>query len=553
MSKLHHVAITPSFVLTLSFMLTLGAAAEARTVNCLPEADPASDPDWSRTLFCDWARTPPGPCFANPASCTYTPPDEDNTDGKQFSARMLYTYGGASWVPADDYRCVDGTEPAIHVDPGNSDNWLFFFGGGASCSRSVGGAGAGCDEQYVDDPAKRAKMTTHNLKSAQNHDGILRDTANNPMRDFNRVKFHKCSFDCFQGRGWLPGYLENNPSLSVTQSGFRIVRRALELLDTPGGMSYDDCSTNGGQCALISTMQQLCQVGVAQKFVFVGHSAGGHGLIQIIDGLSTLMGTFPGCNEQDDDVLAVIDAHFMPMTENECKYDAAGCDTCAVGQTESIYCSDYEGQSSVSFDADMFSENAFGEHSYRVQYADWGLGNIHTSTDSSCYWHHALTDGQLWKCADRFHVLANHVSTPFFLRESLADRASSHFDSGNGHPVKWADGNDYNVTTWDPADRPVMSSYAGYAARMLDGAGDMVTYGSDACEAPPWFAGFFPYCDDHEGAANNSLFNQGNMTVAGTSYKAALAAFLNDPAGEDGTIYDGRSAGPINVVPPQCE
>lgn len=43
--------------------------------------------------------------------------------------------------------------------------------------------------------------------------------------------------------------------------------------------------------------------------------------------------------------------------------------------------------------------------------------------DSSCLSWHGLNDpGTEWQCADPIHVLANHVTTPFFVRHDLQDQ-----------------------------------------------------------------------------------------------------------------------------------
>jgi len=495
----------------------LSLPVQAQNVDC-------SSNLWKPTLFC--GAQPDG---------AYLPPVLNNAWGKAFSARMLYSNPDAvpaqGWNPVTDLRCADGTEPFMYMDEGQGTarNWVFFFQGGGTCNPSGTTADdSDCAQRYV---AEAPEFSSHLAKRSVNLSGILSPLpAENPFASYNRIKLDKCSYDRYMGRNTSGVALASDPTKGVFQAGYPMLERMLGLLDSNGGVAYRDCSDSGGNC-VADVMPQLCQPG-AQKFIFVGHSDGAHGLIHNIDKLVDLLKQKNDCADAEDEYFAVIDAQFIPMTENECKYDPAGCDACAAGLGNSIYCKDGVGQDVAgdSWDDDYFSGTAApGQSRLAKEYAEWGGASV---LDSSCLAEHAVS-GDQEKCADRFHVLANHVSTPFFVRESLGDVNKEHMNGGNGHYVTWrnsSSGQGWNIDNWNGSSIYVLKDPAGYAARVVEQAGDFTDstqnqYADEPARPPMRF--FLPACINHEGVAQTETFN--NMLIDGISYQQALSNFVNLP------------------------
>jgi len=162
--------------------------------------------------------------------------------------------------------------------------------------------------------------------------------------------------------------------------------------------------------------------------------------------------------------------------------------------------------------------------------------------DTSCVDVHTAT-GDDWKCRDRMHVLFNHVSTPFFIREDFSDPNPEHTDGEAGHPVDWADESSWTNSASCPTGHnpcpPVFSIPDEHRPRitkqfqtLLDGSlprSELATGADPSLNSiglfPTWFA-WMPNCGVHVGAYADTPFFDTTMTYL--TYTYSMDMFLRD-------------------------
>lgn len=475
-----------------------------------------ADTAWQGSLFC---------LSSVGSTVAYTRPIDDDTLGHDFSARMLYTHGSTVWDPSTDLRCVDGTEPFYYISSdqaAQSDDWLFSFRGGGAChANGVASQQKNCDSLYLDAHGERPEMTSHSYPRlgmgvynprTQSFGGVLDpNLVKNPsFAGFNRIRPSKCSYDRFLGQMSSPAIIPGAGAL-VRQQGHLIIQKMLE--DLADGVDFEDCSS--GSCVGAS-LPQLCQANVPQRFVFAGHSAGAHSLIHAVDSLVDLLRTIPGCDDAEDQFFVVLDAHFLPMVENECRYN----NSCSCPEQD-IFCHTPSGsRGAVSWDDDVYQQ-ASGSPTTQ-EYLD-----VQARLDASCLASHPLDPSP---CADRGHVIANHLGTPFFARESLQDSGPEHC-SGGSHKIFWANTTGgWNDINWDETTIPQIGCNPGlspYSLRVTQAALDIVDDGRYAtgCEGGLTSQRHFylPDCFNHSAVFSNEIYQ---TSIGGYTHYDALTDFV---------------------------
>ena len=116
----------------------------------------------------------------------------------------------------------------------------------------------------------------------------------------------------------------------------------------------------------------------------------------------------------------------LPSIENEAAF---GTDANGDPLNGDAYSNIWSGEttgSGVPFVYDGTTYHTTGHFS--EQYNSWNL-----TFDTSCLAAHAST-GDDWKCRDRMHVLFNHISTPFFIPDSVP-RLSYLNSSRDSYPI----------------------------------------------------------------------------------------------------------------------
>lgn len=364
-------------------------------------------------------------------------------------------------------RCVDGTRPVIYVDRAEgeveSDKWLITFQGGGSCNN-----GQSCLDAYLS-PSEESEMGSALQPAMKNMAGIHSTRSDNDFREYNRVRIHKCGYDRYNGtaivsnasgmadidwnRNGVPSETINSPaaqnfdqsvksvregnvhSFELYHQGKQHVRHALDQL--LGGLKYNTWVDDRGD--VHSVMASLPAMKNAKTILFAGHSGAAHGLMHSVDSLVDYMSTWSQQHGTvfDADVRAMFDAQLLPSVESEAAFiDRLPFDV----YDHSSECeSDCESGPPLRYTynaATYFSSGGLGGPGFfDGPYQEWN-----TELDASCLLAHPAEE---WRCVDRFHVLFNHITTPFFIREDFRDPNGQHNNNppgpeNQGHRLFWA-------------------------------------------------------------------------------------------------------------------
>jgi len=119
--------------------------------------------------------------------------------------------------------------------------------------------------------------------------------------------------------------------------------------------------------------------------------------------------------------------------------------------------------------------------------------------EESCLaWHTAHQPGTEWRCADGFHVITNHVTTPFFIHMDEQDS-----NVGGSYVEQFG--------TWDMFGQKIEQQLRDLALlnTTAEEGGALATPGA-----------FGPQCTDHESFTNDSAVY--DVRVNGLTYESAL-------------------------------
>ena len=417
-------------------------------------------------------------------------------------------------------RCADGTMPLIYVDKAvgaTSNNWIISFTGGGSVAAADTNADGIADDAQLAldiyaDPLERDEMGSALKPPMKELDGInTPDSILNPVfSNYNRVRIEKCSYDRYMGRVAYaaPGgyFTDIGPTgalvhFNLWQQGYPIILEALQAL-TPG-LVYTTWSVDPVTGSVVSSQETLPPLTSAEKVLFVGHSGGAHGLMHNIDNLAAALAAIPGFT---GDVRALFDANFLPSNNNEVGFDPLQVGTDA-------YSGLWAGQTAAT--SNTFTYNGARYWPSSLQKAQYDM--IDAVLDTSCMTAHVAT-GDPWACADRHHVLLNHIATPFFFREDFTDPNKEHTNGGAGHNLQWGDVGAFGHCVVSPC-LPILTvaEYREHLEAQFDAMvnssstrSEMATGNDPSLGAGnfPTFYAWMPDCGVHEGAfANPSFFD----------------------------------------------
>lgn len=415
----------------------------------------ANDPFWQDTLRCQLFPT-----------SQQTPPPKPRAP-QAVDEIMDFTRVDLPWRNKDFefVRCVDGTRPVIYVDKSvnGSDNWLFTFQGGGSCND-----GKSCLQAYLSEN-EVTEMGTAGSPAMKNMQGIHRRQPRNAFVEYNRVRIEKCAYDRYNGTTKANGAsasvasdlngnsVDNEAINAVGSAGFDPLTHTVQegaslrfdlfhhgkktvlhtLDELRNGMTYKTWIDDGGVSQVQVSLPPLKN---ATKILFAGHSGGAHGLMHNIDDLVDYMG---GWTRSDGapfnaDVRALFDAHLLPAMENEAAFsEHLGGD---IYDHESLCRNDCKSGPPLHYTYDGMEYYSSGGVDvgdfYDGPYREWNV-----KLDASCLAAHPIDQ---WRCVDRFHVLFNHMTTPFFIREDFRDPNGQHNNNpggpeNHGHRLFWAD------------------------------------------------------------------------------------------------------------------
>jgi hypothetical protein len=502
-------------LLTVVLLASLGASADP--------ANSCADPYWKTTLRCA--------LFPNEVP-------QPNLDDKPLGTNPAYT---RVWIENEDVRCTDGTRPLLYVDkaictnangcgngirrgdPIESNRWIFSMTGGDSCN------GARCAYFYVQ-PDERGFMGSSTKGAAKELEGIHEpDPVRNPeFASYNRVRVEKCSFDRYMGRSQEFGITATLPTgQTVTYDayhhGFFIMQEAFKALQN--GLRYHAwrrtppnnnakrraCCGPGNNEGWTLFQETLPPLANAESVLFIGHSNASHGLYHNIDHLAAELSAIPGFHA---DVRAFFDENFLPSVENEAAFA-----TSAPANSD-LYSSMWTGTSSAK--GEPFSYDGAAYHATNDVDQDYAAhGAIH---DRSCLDAHPSAP---WMCRDRQHVLFNHVTTPFLVRQDVSDPNREHLDVPNGHWVRWGNTANYTYCPDGPPCEPRFSATE-FRARVEKQMQTLLTHRWTRAEekaAQTTMFAWLPDCAQHDGAYGDNFFD---VTIATTATSFTLRQWLEE-------------------------
>lgn len=378
---------------------------------------------------------------------------------------------GSGVAPGDDLHrvvfddpdavCNDGTPAVMFVRPStggaNATRWVFYLQGGGGCGQFQDCGIRYCGSQKY----TKAKMSSRWTPMVANTDdqGLLDRDGVNPYADANLVLMYYCSSDSWMGR--KNDTVLTNPDDTTQQyrlhfRGRTIIETALDQLLAGELMSEDG----------MVTMPSLAD---ATAVLWSGTSAGANGAEQSIDYVTERL------SANGTVVRGLFDANLPPLLEDL---------------------------------GDATAQAAFEAYDRDVQWPQIYVDGYDAAVDESCLAAHSADEQ--WLCGENEHVVLNHITTPFFVRQDLRDRTIGRRYVDNG-----------------ATDAQLATAYRTTLLRVPD-----ITTNAEEAAAIDFTPGLYvPNCGQHVGVSNDPWFNLGTVeTPGGTplTYRAALGAWLMD-------------------------
>jgi hypothetical protein len=517
-----------SYMRTVALTLSLAILVLASPSIAAEAANSCSDPYWKDTLR----------CVVFPGQVP-----QPNLDERPEvpAGRPVPDFTRVFLDSNPDVRCIDGTMPVMYVDkaictlpagcgkglaqgdPIESNRWLFSFSGGDSCN------GERCGIFYLQ-PDARVFMSSAAKPLLKEMEGIhTPDPVRNPhFAGYNRVRVEKCTFDRYMGRsseaapgGAIRSTLPDGTTISYNayHHGFLIIEEAFKRLEN--GLRYTTWRQSmrrrpccGPQTSsVVERQESLPPLADAERVLFIGDSNASHGLYHNLDHLAAELAAMPGFA---GDVRGFFDENFLPSVENEAAFAST------VPANADLYSSIWSGTTKGR--GETFTYDGERYHATNVSDIEYGVqGAVH---DASCEDAHAAS-GTAWQCRDRQHVLFNHVTTPFLVRQDFTDPNRDHLDAPNGHWIRWGDPGRF---TYCPDSEPCDPRFnpAEFRARLEKQMETLLTLawtkselarGIDRTPAPlPTMFAWMPACGEHEGSFADDSFFASTISTDTTSF-----------------------------------
>ncbi|MBC8067756.1 MAG: hypothetical protein IAG13_05425 [Deltaproteobacteria bacterium] len=456
--------------------------------------------------------------------------------------------GIAPTCASDEYiRCIDGTRPTYYLDKARnlansaditSDTWVFWFQGGGSCSdRDALGAGETCWDDYAN-PGETGEMgSTGNTRRIAGGGILDPNRAENEFKRSNRVQIKKCTYDRFTGAAELLSTPNGDgDDIDLYWHGRRTI--AAVLSDLEDGAAYK----HGGVDVVLPPLAD------AEGVLFSGHSGGSGGVIMNGDWMAEEVLAIAPTAE----VRLLVDERFEPSLENEPGFDGGFTVPDDDDNGDGVIDIWDHIAPTTANPGTLPGGGAYHRGAYRpgggvaAQQDQWNV-----SLDASCEL--ALGAGDA-RCRNEFHVLANHVTTPFFVRQALRD---AHQINGG---YSFAD---------DPTFRFTEAEYRARVFQQIDSFVEghhndsMAATGEAGIPAPTWALGVFAsdttvHAGDHDAFEFFDVklceVGVGTGPADAFSYHDALFRWLDSDtetiAVEDPAAFAGEYC---NAAEPTCD
>ena len=334
--------------------------------------------------------------------------------------------GTDSCAPEDRVRCADGSRAYVYVDKAIDDagadidtnDWIFVGdASGPNCDSA-----RSCENLYTRVGVNG--MSSYRVSRSHDGSGVLAANPNlNPFHRYNRVFVDRCTSDSLAGRGAPISSVSNERrtyTAPIFHHGALVYESAFSTLATAGGLAHNEAGES----------KRLPDFSMADHVALVGFSGSSRGLAHNGDAYAAVIARLSG---GDAEVSLIFDAAFSPSIENELHWDRNG----DISDGNSLYTHARDVPTSAAPIQMEVDEDGPGEE--RISTAGFetggatreGLSWWGADPDASCVEAHGAD--YAWECAEREHVMANHLTTPSFIAHRLFD--SSETGSPMGVPV----------------------------------------------------------------------------------------------------------------------
>ena len=307
----------------------------------------------------------------------------------------------------EEVRCVDGTRPGFYVDWATDENgqesptdrWIFYWSGGGGCANTED-----CWRDYNFDAGATTTCTTAFCPFGSGQSivsrfaswtGLLSGSPENDFHDWNRVRFHKCSDDSYQGTTTeMGGSVTAGDIQKVYHHGHAILRRTFK------------------QLANVANFPTYPKLDDASAILLVGNSGGGKTLALTGDALRDfLLAEIFGGPDPPVEIRLVVDSQFLPALEHE---------NALVASTH-LYDGDqwFTPASAMLPDGEVpTAGKTYGTSGFTSGRSFLSIQAFQPPLDASCL---ATHPAEPERCNDEFHVLFHHITTPTFVRMDIND------------------------------------------------------------------------------------------------------------------------------------
>ncbi len=403
--------------------------------------------------------------------------------------------------------CNDGSNAIFYFRPfqgeANRNRWVIFLQGGGSCGSANDCANRWCS---VDTSFSSIGMSSNPApRPGINGNGILDRRPENPLGGWNQVLVKYCSSDKWSGTA-KDVIMDADHPVNGQQVfyrmhflGSRIFDAAVQVLRRQGGRVPTYTLGAGADIPLPNLDD-------AEQVLLAGASGGGNGVLNNLDRFAAV----------------------LKRTNNNCKGKV--CPLEVRGLQDSAF-----NPSLLSMDFSISAPCRFGICSpaayYEFQRSEGDDAAWKAKSDSSCVeWHRENAPELEWRCSDEAYVIANHITTPIFVRQGQTDQnhVPDFVKAGFGVP---------------PANTPITGAdYARLVREQALALADAPSLGAEGASMTATPGAFIPTCPDHETLTDSPQIYNVRIRVSNTQVLTMFDVLLNWFAGKQPSIVIAPNA-----------